>query len=278
MREARAVRRERWRRRYWDAYLTLTARVDAVRARLSKRFRTSETARKATELRDMLRAADDPTTSSERLGQIAETAIRLLMPLHFWLPFRGIARRIVERIAAHPNASPELLLRIVNDHDYGFGYLDGIFSNPILPLLPLECPDFLSGLTPVAIRRILSRNDTPKPLLNLLTAHPDPWIALEARTHRNFAGDMPPDIDPWKELEPLLRPLVATVTDYYERAAHVELVEEGIASTWIYLPAWLEVVSRLIRVLGEACLLQRDLGSGKTVAWLLIPCCPPRSA
>lgn len=95
-------------------------------------------------------------------------------------------------IAAHPNVTVELLSTL----EMRDKVVASVLSNPVLPFLLLERPDFLEALDkehPIIGRRpdkqiefarqALLHEELPATLLTMCTRSPSFWLALEAQTH-----------------------------------------------------------------------------------------------
>jgi hypothetical protein len=120
----------------------------------------------------------DPTLPPEQLTAIAERALA-----EDWtLPTADRrAAPLITAIAAHPNTPPATLADLLNrrPHDAYPGFI----RNPVLPLLPLEYPDFVRKLGGATVHFLLLQRDLPAMAARLLATHPDPLTAFEARTH-----------------------------------------------------------------------------------------------
>lgn len=95
-------------------------------------------------------------------------------------------------LTANPNLPLELF---IYDLPLDQATVAGLLQNPICPLLLLEDPNFLEAFSESRqtdfIRLALHNRSIPAPLLHVLTCVRDPWLALEARTHRANAEGIP---------------------------------------------------------------------------------------
>jgi hypothetical protein len=127
---------------------------------------------------------EDPALPPDRLTTLAARALA-----EDWtLPTADRrAAPLITAIAAHPNTPPATLIELLNrrPHDAYPGFI----RNPVLPLLPLENPDFVHRLSGATIRFLLLQRDLPSTLARLLSTHPDPITAFEARTHIALLAD-----------------------------------------------------------------------------------------
>jgi len=117
-----------------------------------------------------LREASDTLTLPERLVTLAET----------WRAHATVR----DTIARNPSAPPTALALILADSPHA------VAKNPVLPLIPLEDPDFLSRPSPLALQRLLLDPQVPLALLEMLQWHSDARIAEAAREHIALAGPL----------------------------------------------------------------------------------------
>ena len=113
-----------------------------------------------------MQEAEDPRTLPGRLREIADWGARDL-PL---------------AVAAHPNAPPDLLRRLVVWHP------EAVLRNPALPLVLLEDPDWANGISPRLALRLLCSEDAPTILVSALAAWPG-QVGQAARLHVGLAGE-----------------------------------------------------------------------------------------
>jgi hypothetical protein len=82
-----------------------------------------------------------------------------------------------DAIAAHPNTLLSLLKEVAWDS------LDAFLTNPILPLIPLESPEFFDELSESLCLRLLTRANVPASIVRLLTVSLSEVVAEAARLH-----------------------------------------------------------------------------------------------
>jgi hypothetical protein len=137
-----------------------------------------QAARREAATQDWFTARSDeltrPDLTSERL--------QALTPLRGapWLPSPSPEVLLLYRqITAHPNSAPELLHLLA-----GFpGVGEALLRNPVLPLLPLENPEFFEQLSSEARWRLLASPDCPPSVIGMFAASPDAQTADAARNH-----------------------------------------------------------------------------------------------
>jgi hypothetical protein len=154
------------------------------------------------------------TTSPETLRTIIERT-----------PEEEQQARTIAAVVGNPNTPLDILARYADDH------IDAFCTNPILPLLPLEHPEFMSWLSPVSRSRILFQENPPPSLLSLLQKDRVPLVAEAASLHIGIAGE----IDPanWEiEVRTYLYRFVLAPAPGPERAILRELVEFDLAPAW----------------------------------------------
>ncbi len=140
------------------------------------------------------RVVDDPNSPVAALANAIQEEERSWVYV-FRLKQTGADSTILDQMAAwrmdfecalfaHPNLPPDLFGRkfVVNEST-----VSGLLRNPALPLILLECPDFIDQLSEAdqsAFFRLALQNDAiPPVLLSLLKTIHSPWLALEAQTH-----------------------------------------------------------------------------------------------
>lgn len=185
------------------------------------RWNTEERARRVREARDALlplqearviwRAiAQDPNAAPNTLRQTVERDA-LEQALHimhdavehvgdafseFFRDFQRWRRDFYAAVSAHPNLPLELFGQELPVTSLSVA---GLLRNPVCPLLLFERPDFIEALSEDNRRRLtyyaLQHNEIPRGLYQALMPVRDPWLALEAHTHR-MAGteDAVPDL------------------------------------------------------------------------------------
>lgn len=172
----------------------------------------------------------DPTLPPEQLAGLAERALAE----EWTLPAADRrAAPLITAIAAHPNTPPMTLADLLNrrPHDAYPGFI----RNPVLPLLPLECPDFSRELGGATIRFLLLQRDLPATAACLLSVHPAPLVAFEARMHITLLADsdLPPEeraacVAAW---EKLLRQVITDST-LPERCRYANMALLRLAPEW----------------------------------------------
>jgi hypothetical protein len=121
----------------------------------------------------LLRDAEDPLTLGERLRDIAAHT--------------DCTPALRAKIAQHPNCPPDLL------QQYFPSFSWQVISNPALPLLLLENPQFFRTLPPASVKPILEEADTPPWLVEALRAHTHAEIAELAQWHVAINADISQD-------------------------------------------------------------------------------------
>jgi leucine rich repeat (LRR) protein len=166
----------------------------------------------------LFREAADPATSPARLTQIVKAEHARLRRLSgVGGPERS---NVLKAVAANPSAPPEVLRELLPHCP------DSFLSNPVVPLLLLEAPDFLDTVPADTLKRILMREAVPPLLLASLSRHRDPEVAGTARLHVGLAGEAGGD---WEaEVRAALRSLRDTPS-----AELVELAEVGLAPPFL---------------------------------------------
>ena len=95
--------------------------------------------------------------------------------------------KIRKKIVGNPNISAKLVPEITHWHGRE------LFKNPVLPLLLMETPDLFQRANTHNLYRLLSWEETPKFLLNVLSQHQNPLIAHEAQYHVGVHGEYTDD-------------------------------------------------------------------------------------
>ena len=142
--------------------------------------------KKEAALRNLHQEASDENTTGPRLQAIVEEARRRRSyyenTAHEW---------IVQAAFANPNIPPRVVLDYLNAFhpapEYG-PVLRAFFSNPVVPLLPLEMPDFVSALKADAQIRVLREETLPVFMAQQL-AQGHGEIAEAAQMHVALAGE-----------------------------------------------------------------------------------------
>jgi hypothetical protein len=110
--------------------------------------------------------AADPTTSSERLAELAQD--------HTMAPL----------VAGNPNAPFDLLCELANQ------FPREVLANPVLPLLYLEDPrQFGAWPATVALNLLRDEEDLPAWFVDALAGHKEPGVSDAARHHVSRAGE-----------------------------------------------------------------------------------------
>jgi hypothetical protein len=170
-----------------------------------------------------LALAADPGTPPDRLAQAV--AVLTAEEEVTW-----VSRPSIKALAAHPNLPPSSLLPLLEK--FVSDTLTGASKNPILPLIPLELPDFADRFSEGLARRVLNSSYLTTEFARLLIPHPDPMIRLMARTSRAIAGNVEPETDWRAELYPELRRLTNDLTKEQQMLLF-ELAEIGLYSSEI---------------------------------------------
>ena len=134
-------------------------------------------------------------------------------------------------IAAHPNAPPDTLLLVL---ELSPGAARAFCQNPVAPLLLLEKPDFLHGLSEAAQNALLREATCPLLFVQMLAG----GSAAKSRNVRNAAclhiavgGEA--SRDEWEnELRDYWKTECAETSNPYIRQAHIELAELNLAPDW----------------------------------------------
>jgi hypothetical protein len=156
----------------------------------------------------MLAEAHNASTSPERLMALRHTPVG-----------DTIRRHLLNALAAHPNLPPDSLLALAEECPRAF------LSNPALPLLPLEFPDFAERLSVTALRSLLRFENVPPLLLAHSRKHHSAKVRRQARWHIGIAGELDAQATDWEE--PLLKVLRRLPRTKWERVW--EIVEHRIA-------------------------------------------------
>jgi hypothetical protein len=168
--------------------------------------------------------ADDPSAPPDRLRVAAE---QYCQPPVF---LKGFAR-ICVAISAHPNTPPDTLFQLLNQLPEPTA--TGLFQNPILPLLPLECPDFFSRLQVEVIACLLQRPDLPEIVAQQFISHEDPLLAWEARTHIALSGEVQPGEDWNAELTKAVKQAITEETDWEARCLYMLMAHFRLGPDWL---------------------------------------------
>jgi hypothetical protein len=145
----------------------------------------------------ILAESANPKTSSSRLAAI-EDGIRQFRVEHYRHPARY--REIQRNIVAHPNVPLDMLFpnsQAIDDRLLA-EYPDAFLSNPIVPLLALERPDYLQRLNKSTILRLLARANAPESFVALASSYADERIRDAAIHHVRKAGEFDTDGDAWE--------------------------------------------------------------------------------
>ena len=197
--------------------------------------------------RELLQAAADPTTTPERLIEIA-SYLALVSDPDFerpasgadFLRFTGRQGRlsvylerhprssIVAALVANPNTPQKTLLRFAADFPEEF------LNNPALMLLLLEHPDLFRPMDELRLLVFLSNPQVPADLLRTIRAYGSPAAVNAIQFHRSVCGEAGPD---WRaQAESQLRQLALPTIDSQQY-----LIEHLVLGT---LPEWLEQMVR----------------------------------
>jgi hypothetical protein len=107
----------------------------------------------------------------------------------FFREFQRWRRHFYATVSAHPNLPLELFGQELSITPLSVA---GLLRNPVCPLLLFERPDFVEALSEDNRRRLtyyaLQHNEMPRGLYQALMPVRDPWLSLEAKTHR-LAGE-----------------------------------------------------------------------------------------
>lgn len=113
--------------------------------------------------------ASDPSTSAARLKELLTLEPKLSLEVSqnpsataelLEKVYRSSKSSAVhERVARHPNTPPPILREVAKEHP------DSFFSNPVVPLLVLEDPNFLTSLPVETTTRLLGSALAPKTFL-----------------------------------------------------------------------------------------------------------------
>jgi hypothetical protein len=122
--------------------------------------------------------ARDPNASPEQLTHLAAEARRFAP--------RREQNPVYDALAANPNTPPDLLAFLMPLCPVALA------ANPVLPLLPLEMPDFTARVPRRDRFDLLRRGDLPASLARLLRTDPDPEVAESAALHLAIAGEIAP--------------------------------------------------------------------------------------
>jgi hypothetical protein len=129
-------------------------------------------------LQETITLAESPTTSPETLFSL----YRDLRHIPEWH-----RSKIRKKIAGNPNIPATLVTGITHWHGRE------LFQNPVLPLLLMETPDLFQRANTHNLYRLLSWEETPKFLLNVLSQHNDALVAHEAQYHVGLHGEYADD-------------------------------------------------------------------------------------
>jgi hypothetical protein len=161
-------------------------------------------------------AARNPNTPPDELQRISEQG---------WTQNAKANNELVSALLMNPNTPPQLLAGLAEKN------CAALCRNPILPLIPLEMPDFPTHLTPYTRQKLVMEPHIPRALLALFCNDVDPITAAGARQHITLAGEIPLE-KAGEEIMTFLHRLATDVPPGPGRAAHRELVEYGFAPAW----------------------------------------------
>ena len=190
-------------------------------------------------------AVSNPETPAGELTRM----VRALLPNTGRLPTRfaalqkrptadglsGGASCVLEAVASHPNAPPELLLEILEAAPYA---ARAFCQNPVTPLLRLELPDFPLQLTYNSRLALLREEAAPPAFVSMIAEEPAPQRAFEeaqakpvrvaAQLHVCFetqTADWQTGVrDYWKQ--------TCARASRAEAEWYADLVEIGLAPSW----------------------------------------------
>jgi hypothetical protein len=150
--------------------------------------------------------------------------------------FSDSYKEITKRILAHPNTPPQILLEEINRN-----YLlsPALFQNPILPLLPLEMPEFVGQLKPPVVEHIVRNESVPLAFARLLRTYPQPLLAWEAATLITATGEG--NTEAWRDtFMAELKQRVFDETNNDSRALYYLLHRYGATPAWLdpIIAAW----------------------------------------
>jgi hypothetical protein len=153
--------------------------------------------------------------------------------------------REIQAAAKLLNAHPNIPLDVLATYIYFDP--DAFLQNPILPLLPLEAPEFFENLSKITKLRLLTRAATPLLLVRLFAASPDSDIERAAKEHLTLTGEAGDD---WEaELQTYLETLPLRDTHAYSVMADLDLLPEWLAKRVakppkpMLPPRWMQKVS-----------------------------------
>ncbi len=141
---------------------------------------------------------------------------------------------VLEAVAMHPNAPPNLLAQIVERWPNA---ARAFCENPIAPFLLLETPDFLALLDEEAQLALLREADCPPVLVRLITlggAAKSEAVQTAAHLHIAVAGEAT-ETGEWEDqLRDYFKNRCAEdmESDGYAREQNADLVEMGFAPAW----------------------------------------------
>jgi hypothetical protein len=131
----------------------------------------------------LLKEARDPLTSPERLQQLA--------PLSYRPSPRS--RRLADALGAHPNTPIDCLLSLMSLRP------EALLRNPVLPLLPLERPDFPERLGNWTLTILLRFEDVPPFVLQEAKKSGNKKVRRAVRWHIAAVGEADPAGTEWEE-------------------------------------------------------------------------------
>lgn len=128
--------------------------------------------------------------AQELLGKPDATTDQLANLTHLLTRQRPFSnyRKLVAGVCAHANTSPESLRALlVSDSEIAVA---GLSTNPILPLLTLECPDLPTAVPLYVALSLVRRPGLTAAMAQFLTLHPAPLVAWEAETSVAVSGEI----------------------------------------------------------------------------------------
>lgn len=190
--------------------------MDPQRVRLSALLDDSESRRRS----ERLDEAKRPDTPAGRLRRILEEEMQ-----QGW----HCSENVLRAVAANANTPPDILKGLMAR------YPDAVCANPALPLLLLESPDFLTGLSRPALRHLMRLPQAPPLLIGAIGEGIGVWgdleeLSDEAALHVGVSGELLPGEWPGA-LSAYWRGHAARASGD-ARQWYAELVEFGLAPVW----------------------------------------------
>jgi hypothetical protein len=175
--------------------------------------------------RQLIAACDHPNAFPEALRNLSEVTEK-----HYFGHLHNAPEswKAAELLAAHPNTPLDVLKTWLPYTQEAF------LTNPILPLLSLEAPEFFDNISYSEKMALLMRAETPLFLVRLFAASADEEVAQAAKQHIAIAGEAG---EHWRtELQAHLETLPLTDTSAYLVMAALGLLPEWLAKRVAELP------------------------------------------